>query len=622
MAECYDIVIVGAGPVGLMLSACLLRLGPYKIKHIDQRPGPTETGRASGIQGRTLDVLQNLDLKRAIMSYNPGRIYEVAFWDASKDGPGIQRTGTAKSYPDYIDTRHPFSTIIHQGRIEKVFLDDLRERGVEIERTWTIAGFRKDPCGEDSDHPLVVDLVSVDGTKRSTVRTKYLFGADGARSRVRDLLRVPMLSKDPTVHVWSVIDGVVKSDFPDIQIKCTVHSSKGSAMIIPHGNNRVRIYVQLFPKNGQEPLAFATVPKIQQAANEILAPYTVDWVMVEWHSAYRIGQGLAARYSLDERVFIGGDACHTHSPRFLQPKAGQGMNYGFLDAHNLAWKLHLVEAGFLRRSLLKTYEGERKLVAAKLIEFDATYANLFSSHQPVNGNNVAPSSEFVQVFKQNSLLTSGYGVEYPVNSLTWPSTASSTNTTALRPGRSLPTATVTRVIDAHPVYLEQEIPFNGSYRIYIFAGKPVTTSKAILDLADHLQAKSSIFRRYQRKDIDTSYDGRHNPHFPFFTFSVVFHAPRSTIEIQERLPYFFTCYRHHVYADDRGSSRGGETAERNAHLKMGFDAETGGIVVVRPDGYVGCILELTDGRASASALNKYFEAIVPLTEHDVVAPKL
>ncbi|OJI81724.1 hypothetical protein ABZX51_001991 [Aspergillus tubingensis] len=617
MAECYDIVIVGAGPVGLMMSACLLRLGPYKIKHIDQRSGPTETGRASGIQGRTLDVLQNLDLKRAIMSYNPGRIYEVAFWDSSNDGPGIRRTGTAKSYPDYIDTRHPFSTIIHQGMIEKVFLDDLRERGAEVERTWTIAGFRKDPGREYSNHPLVVDLVSADGTRRLTVRTKYLFGADGARSRVRDLLGVPMLSKDPTIHVWSVIDGVVKSDFPDIQIKCTVHSPKGSAMIIPHGNNRVRIYAQIYPKDGQEPLAFATVPKIQQVANEILAPYKVEWEKVEWYSAYRIGQGLAAKYSLDERVFIGGDACHTHSP-----KAGQGMNYGFLDAHNLAWKLHLVEAGFLRRSLLKTYEGERKLAAAKLIEFDATYANLFSSHQPISGNSSAPSSEFVQVFKQNSLLTSGYGVEYPANSLTWASTISSTDTTTLRPGRSLPTATVTRVIDAHPVHLEQEIPFNGSYRIYIFAGNPVTTSQAIFDLADHLQAKNSIFHRYQRKDIDTSYEGRHNPHSPFFTFSIVFHAPRSTIEIQERLPYYFACYRYHVYADDRESSRVAEIAESNAHRKMGFDADTGGIVVVRPDGYVGCILKLTDGRASASALNNYFGAFVPPTEHNAVAPRL
>lgn len=84
-------------------------------------------------------------------------------------------------------------------------------------------------------------------------------------------------------------------------------------MIIPHGNNVVRIYAQMFPEKGQEPLTFATVPKIQQAVNEILAPYKVEWEKVEWHSAYRIGQGLASRYTLDERVFIGGDACHTHS---------------------------------------------------------------------------------------------------------------------------------------------------------------------------------------------------------------------------------------------------------------------------------------------------------------------
>ena len=102
----------------------------------------------------------------------------------------------------------------------------------------------------------------------------------------------------------------------------------------------------------------------------------------------------------------------------------------------------------------------------------------------------------------------------------------------------------------------------------------------------------------------------------------MFHAPRSTIEIQERLPYYLACYRHHVDADDRDSLPVAETADSNAHLKMGFDTDTGGIVVVRPDGYVACILELADGRASALALHNSFEAIVPPSAHDAVAPRL
>lgn len=216
MPENYDIVIVGAGPVGLMLSACLSRLGSYKIKHIDNRAEPTSIGRADGIQARTLDVLQSMELKRPIWAFNPGLIYEVAFWGATPDGKGIQRTGTSKSYPDHVDTRYPFTTILHQGRIEGIFLDDLRSRGVEVQRPWTIKAYQYH--GQDSAYPVDVDLVRLDSFEMEKVRTKYLFGADGARSAVRELLKIPMIYKDPTVHVWSVIDGVVKTDFPDMQV--------------------------------------------------------------------------------------------------------------------------------------------------------------------------------------------------------------------------------------------------------------------------------------------------------------------------------------------------------------------------------------------------------------------
>lgn len=200
-----------------MFAACLSRLGKYKVKHIDNRAEPTKSGRAGGIQARTMDVMKSLGLKRQIMAYDPGRVYEVAFWNISADGVGIQRTGTWKSYPEYIDTRCPYSTIIHQGHTEKVFLDHLEQHGFSIDRPWTISDFKND--GKDPNYPVEVKLAHVDGTSQSTVRAKYLFGADGARSDVREKLGIEMVHKDPTVHVWSVIDGVVKTDFPDIGVR-------------------------------------------------------------------------------------------------------------------------------------------------------------------------------------------------------------------------------------------------------------------------------------------------------------------------------------------------------------------------------------------------------------------
>ncbi|OJJ05910.1 hypothetical protein ASPVEDRAFT_139045 [Aspergillus versicolor CBS 583.65] len=332
MPDNYDVVVIGAGPVGLMLSACLTRLGPYKIKHIDKAVEPTRAGRASGIQPRTLDVLSTMGLKRPIWAYYPGLIQEVAFWATTTDGKGIQRTGTSKSYPDHVDTRYPFTTILHQGRVERIFLDDVRSRGVQVERSRVIRSVRY--LGPDVEYPVEAELVNVDGSATETVRTKYLFGADGARSAVRAMLGIPMVYKDPTVHVWGVIDGVVKTDFPDIQIKCTVRTPRGACMVIPHGNNRVRVYVQMSREEVEVLSASGSQQTIQRTANNILSPYKVEWECVDWHSVYPIGQGIAQQYSMYNRIFIGGDACHTHSP-----KAGQGMNYGILDAHNLAWKL-------------------------------------------------------------------------------------------------------------------------------------------------------------------------------------------------------------------------------------------------------------------------------------------
>ncbi|KAI0416477.1 FAD binding domain-containing protein [Xylaria grammica] len=614
----YDIVIVGAGPVGLMLSTCLARLG-YKIKHIDNRAEPTPTGRADGIQPRSLDLLRNMGLKSAIMQHKPARVYEVAFWDPSEESKGVVRTGTWASCPAFIDARYPFTTLLHQGLIERVFISDLEKNGIKIQRPWTITGFTSDEKA-NPDYPVEVALEHIDGTSRETVRAKYLFGGEGARSFVREKLGIGITHKDPIAHVWGVMDGVVKTDFPDIRMKCTIHSAHGSIMVIPRENNMVRLYIQIASSTDPDwsPRKTATAEEVQASAKKILQPYSIEWERVEWYSVYPIGQGISDRYTLDHRVFLGGDACHTHSP-----KAGQGMNTAFLDAQNLAWKIHAVEAGFAEREILTTYEPERKKVAENLLSFDNKYAKLFSQRPPAatevqaasrHTNGHSEDNEFIKTFKEACEFTSGYGVAYGPNVLNWSSSHPAQSRlihpegTKLRTGRLMANADVTRVIDANIVHLEQQIPWNGSFRIYIFAGKPSVTSRALKDLAFQLGGKRSFFGSFLRPDIDAvSHHEIYNPHSLFFTICTIFAAARSDIEISRDLPGLLGRYRDLVYADDKWDRRVPD-ATAAAHAKMGVDEEKGGVVVVRPDGYVGIVISLVEGSGTIDALNSYFDA--------------
>ncbi|KAK8009223.1 hypothetical protein PG991_011774 [Apiospora marii] len=609
----YDIVIVGAGPVGLMLSTCLARWG-YTIKHIDNRAEPTPTGRADGIQPRSLELLRNMGLKSAIMAHKPARVYEVAFWDPPKNGDGIVRTGTWASCPSFIDARYPFTTLLHQGLIERVFIGDLAKSGNKVQRPWTITGFKTDEKA-NPEYPVEVQLKHTDGTFEETVHAKYLFSGEGARSFVRDQLKIGIKHKDPISNVWGVMDGVVKTDFPDIKMKCTIHSEHGSIMVIPREDNMVRLYIQIASSTDPDfhPRKTATEAEVQATAKKILQPYSIEWERVEWYSVYPIGQGISERYTLDQRVFLGGDACHTHSP-----KAGQGMNTAFLDALNLAWKIHAVEAGFADRELLKTYEPERKEVAEN-----------FSSRRGRRPDTVQAASEqkpalqtggadddndFIRTFKESCEFTSGYGVAYSPNSLNWsPDHAARSplihpKGTNLRTGRLMINADVTRVVDANVVHLEQEIPLNGAFRLYVFGGHPVRNRQALADFAAHLAKPDSFFGSHLRSDMDqVSHHDSLNPHSRFFSICTVLAARRSEIEISRDVPGLLARYRDLVYADDLWSRRVPD-ARAAAHAKLGLDEDKGGIVVVRPDGYVGVVVSLVEGAGTVLALNEYFAA--------------
>ena len=615
----YDIVIVGAGPVGLCLSVCLSRWG-YSVRHIDNRPVPTATGRADGIQPRSLEILRNLDLKREVMAFKPARVFEVAFWDPAP-GDKIVRTGTWASCPKFLDARYPFTALLHQGLIERVFLEDLRKNGTKVHRPWTITRFENN--GTDAVYPVEVDLKNLDSNVTETVRAKYLFSGEGAKSFVREQLQVQIRHKDPISHVWGVMDGVVRTNFPDIKMKCTIHSDSGSIMVIPREDNMVRLYIQIASSTDPDfdPRKTATVAEVQSAAKRILQPYDITWDRVEWYSVYPIGQGIADKYTLDHRVFMGGDVCHTHSP-----KAGQGMNTAFHDAINFAWKIHHVESGFADRSILETYESERRFVAETLLDFDNKYAALFSQRQPSHSevkdaNKASQSGEeenaFVKMFKASCEFTSGFGVAYKPNIFNWSPDHSARNSLfapsstndKVRPGRIIPPANVTRVCDANVAHLENEIPFNGSFRLFVFQGLShhQRKSSALSDLASALQEPKSFYSRHSAKAKKDNHHERDNPHTPFFSVALVVPAHRPEVEIAD-LPQFYQDYSDHVYADDIWDQRVPD-ATAAAHAKVGLEQD-GGVVVVRPDGHVGCCVSLVEGRGTAEALEEYFNGFV------------
>ena len=307
---------------------------------------------------------------------------------------------------------------------------------------------------------------------------------------------------------------------------------------------------------------------------------------------------------------------------FLQPKAGQGMNTAFHDALNMAWKLHAVETGLANRSILSTYESERKDIAEMLLDFDSRYAALFSKRRPTAGEvgeashtgaAAGDEDEFVKTFKSSCEFTSGYGVAYKGNVFNWDENHPAKSplfgvpNVQLTPGRAFTPTTVTRLADSNAVQLEHEVPANGAFRIFIFAGVQNQTKKAIADLAANLEKDRSFLSVHRRPDIaKVSFFERHQPHSKNFTLSVIYASEKTKVDMNA-VPQVLRDYHHHIYADDIPDIRVPQ-ANFAAHEKLGFDPAKGGVVVTRPDSHVACTVQLVEGSGTVDALNAYFGA--------------
>lgn len=326
--EKYEVVIVGAGPAGMMLGLLLSRYGlsDDSLLFVDAKPSLLTSGQADGIQPRTLEVFKSLGLVDELV-HDGCHMEEVAFWNPSSNKDEvIERTSIVRDIA--VPARYNFEVTIHQGRIERILETDLlrySKRGVQ--RDTKLLDVKIDES--DPEFPVVAEFEA--NGQRRTVRTKHLVGADGAHSVVRRQMGLKMVGES-TDHIWGVMDLVVDTDFPDIRRRCAIHSPAGSVMVIPReriatGDYLTRLYVQVPELETEETLngsnkeqakerrGKVTMDRLFQHAVDAFKPYYIQPKKdgdVDWWAAYQIGQRVAERFAVKDskgvnRVFIAGD---------------------------------------------------------------------------------------------------------------------------------------------------------------------------------------------------------------------------------------------------------------------------------------------------------------------------
>lgn len=337
-----SILIIGAGPTGLVLALWLAKLG-VAVRIIDKTAEPDTTSRALAVQARTLELYRQLDLADAVVERGH-KVPAVNLW---VKGEAKARLAFEAIGQDL--TAYSFLEIFPQDQHEKLLIERLESLGVAVERRTELTHFT------DEGDRVTARLRGPDG-REEECQAQYIAGCDGARSLVRETLGTGFPGGTYR-QVFYVADIEAAGPAINGELHIDLDEADFLAVFPLAGEGRARLVGTVRGERADH----AETLKFEDVSRRAIEHLKVQVSKVNWFSTYHVHHRVTERFRKG-RAFLLGDAAHIHSPA-----GGQGMNTGIGDAINLAWKLAAVLAGRAPESLLDTYEAERIGFARRLV---------------------------------------------------------------------------------------------------------------------------------------------------------------------------------------------------------------------------------------------------------------